>query len=92
MVNFRFTSHARLRMRQRGTVESEVIDTINLGTECPAYPPKLGREMVFRSGYEFEGTVYAHKQVRVFYAEEGTTTVVVTVITRYGEWKDESDV
>ena len=79
-------------MLQRGTVESEVIDTIRLGTECPAYPPKLGREMVFRSGYEHEGTMYAHKQVRVFYAEQGSTIVVVTVITRYGEWDDESDV
>lgn len=76
-------------MLQRGTIESEVIDAIRLGTECPAYPPKLGREMVFRSGYEHEGTVYPHKQVLVFYAEQGPTIVV---LTRYGEWDDESDV
>ena len=87
-----FTRHARLKMEERGAVESEVIHTIQMGAECPADPPKLCKETVFRHGYEWDGRLYAHKQVRVIYAEEGSTTTVVTVITRYGEWNNESDV
>ena len=40
-------------MLYRGATESEVADTIYTGTEYPARQPKLGREMVFRSGYEY---------------------------------------
>ena len=87
-----FTRHARLKMQERGAVESEVILTIQMRDECPADPPKLCKEMVFRDGYEWERKLYNHKQVRVIYAEEGPTTTVVTVITRYGEWNNESDV
>ena len=87
-----FTRHARRRMLERGAVESEVVHTIKTGAECPAALPKLCTEMVFRHGYEWEGRMYAHKQFRVIYTEEGSTTTVVTVITRYGEWDNESDV
>ena len=87
-----FTRHPRLRMQERGVVESEAVRTIQMGAECPADPPKLCNEMVFRRGYEWEGKLYSHKQVRVIYAEEGSKTTVVTVITRHGEWNDESDV
>ena len=83
-----YTRHARIKMQRRGSVESEVVDTIRMGTECLARPPKLCKEMLFRDGYEYEGKSYPHKQVRVFYAEEGPTTTVVTVITRYGEWEE----
>lgn len=82
-----YTDHARRKMRERGALDSEVVDAIHMGTEYPADPPKLGREMVFRNGYEYKGRCYPHKQVRVIYAVEGLTTTVVTVITRYGEWE-----
>ncbi len=75
-------------MGERGATESEVADAIQTGTEYPAHPPKLGREMVFRDGYEHKGRRYPHKLVRVFYVEEAPATVVVTVITRYGEWTE----
>ena len=75
-------------MLDRGATESEVADTIHMGTERPARQPKLGREMVFRGGYEYEGRRYPHKLVRVFYVEEGPVTVVVPVITRYGDWAE----
>lgn len=75
-------------MEERGATESEVADTIQTGTECPARMDRLGREKVFRDGYEYEGRRYPHKLVRVFYVEEGSVTVVVTVITRYGEWAE----
>ena len=73
-------------MEDRGATESEVADTIQMGAEYPAHPPKLGRERVFRDGYEHKGRRYLHKLVRVFYVEEGSVTVVVMVITKYGEW------
>ena len=83
-----YTDHARRKMRERGAIESEVVDTILLGNYYPADPPKDGRELVFRDGYEFKGKSYPHKQLRVIYAEEGPKTTVVTVITRYGEWEE----
>ncbi len=73
-------------MQDRGATESEVADTIQTGIEYAARLGRLGREKVFRDGYEYEGRSYPHKLVRVFYVEEGSITVVVTVITRYGEW------
>ncbi len=83
-----FSDHALLSMRKRGALKFEVIDTIHTGTEYPAYLNRLGREKVFRDGYEHEGRSYPHKQIRAIYVEEGTVTEIVTVITRYGEWKE----
>ena len=84
MINL--SDHALLSMRKRGALRSEVIDTIHTGTEYPAYLNRLGKEKVFRDGYEYEGRSYPHKQIRVIYVEEGPVTEVVTVIARYGEW------
>ena len=75
-------------MRKRGALRSEVIDTIQTGSVFPAYLNRLGKEKVFREGYEWEGGSYSHKQIRVIYVEEGPVTEVITVITRYGEWKE----
>ena len=86
MINF--SPHALLSMRKRGALRSEVVDTIYTGTEYPAYLSRLGREKVFREGYEYEGVSYPHKQIRVIYIEEGPVTEVITVIARYGEWKE----
>ena len=86
MINF--SPHALLSMRKRGALRSEVIDTIYTGTEYRARLSRLGREKVFREGYEYEGRSYPHKQIRVIYIEEGSVTEVVTVIARYGEWKE----
>ncbi len=75
-------------MVERGATESEVADTIQTGTEYPARLNRLGREKVFRDGYEYQGRSYPHKLVRVIYVEEGSITAVLTVITRYGEWRE----
>ena len=75
-------------MLDRGATESEVADPIQMGIEYPAHPPKLGGEMLFRDGYEHRGRHYPHKLVRVFYVGDGSETVVITVITRYGEWSE----
>ena len=75
-------------MAKRGALRFEVIDTIHTGTEYPAHLNRSGREKVFRDGYEYEGRRYPHKQVRVIYVEEGPVTAIVTVIARYGEWKE----
>jgi hypothetical protein len=74
-------------MRKHGALRSEVIDTILTGIEYPAYLNRLGREKVFREGYEWEGKSYPHKQIRVIYVEEDPITEVVAVITGYGEWE-----
>ena len=75
-------------MVERGATESEVADTIQTGTEYPARLNRLGREKVFRDGYEYQGRSYPHKQVGVIYVEEGSVTTALTVITGYGEWRE----
>ena len=88
MADYAYTRHARLRMSQRGASESEVVDAMRTGAECPARPPRLCRETVFRDGYQHRGRHYPHKLVRVFYVEEGAAIIVLTVIIRYGEWEE----
>ena len=87
---FDFSDHAREAMEIRGASEAEVIDTIQSGQERPARHPKLGREKVFREGYEYDGRQYPHKELWVYFLEEGNVTIIATVIVGYEEWNDES--
>lgn len=76
------------KMRERGVTEEEIRQTIQTGRVSPA---ELGRSMatrVFTAGYHREGIDYAHKEVQVVFVKEPWSTVVVTVIARYGFWRD----
>ena len=75
-------------MRERRITEEDIRQTIQTGRVSLA---ELGRSMatrVFTAGYHREGIDYAPKEVQVVFVEEPWATVVVTVIARYGFWRD----
>ncbi len=55
---------------------------------------ELGGGVTVRSGaayfhpaYEREGRRFPHKEVTVVYVEEGSDTIILTCIARYGAWE-----
>jgi hypothetical protein len=70
-------------MNKRGFTIAEVEDAIDT---MPWQPTELGRldcRKDFPYGKEWNGKVYATKQVRPVFVEEATEVVVVTVYTYY---------
>ena len=78
-----FSPHAREKMLDRGTSESEVKAAIRTGNPEPA---RRGR-LMFRKNFAFNrpwrGKHYAVKQVAPVVAEEADRLVVVTVFVYY---------
>jgi len=73
-------------MNKRGFTIAEVEDAIDT---MPWQPTELGRldcRKDFPYGKEWNGKVYATKQVRPVFVEEATEVVVVTVYTYYFEY------
>ena len=83
----RLTRHAQERMRQRGVTDEEVRQVLLHGRQVGARGPRRARELVFTQGYWWQGRRYPHKLVRVVYAMEDGTPVVVTVYAHYGRWR-----
>jgi hypothetical protein len=77
------STHARGYVNQRGFTIDEIEDAVRTS---PWQPTELGRlecRKDFPSGREWNGKVYARKQVRPVFVEESTEIVVVTVYTYY---------
>jgi len=79
----RLSDHATRYMGKRGFAIPEVEDAIRT---MPWHPAELGRldcrkELAY--GEEWNGKVYAKKQVRPVFVEEAAEIVVVTVYTYY---------
>ena len=76
-------AHAKARAVERGTIESEVIATVEEG-EC--FPAKYGRTG-FRRNFPFNGIWrgkhFLVRQVEAYAVKEGGDWIVVTAITRY---------
>jgi hypothetical protein len=45
-----------------------------------------GKAKIFHFGGERLGRYYDQKRVEVFYAEEGSDIIMITVYVFYGEW------
>lgn len=78
--------HALERMPERGTTVAEVEDVLRTGEIDVARIGYFARSKVFPFARVWGHREYAEKKVRVVYAEEGDTTVVVTVYVYYGRW------
>ncbi len=79
----RLTSHALEQCVERGATEGEVLEAVRRGRREPA---KLGRLMCrynFRYGRQWQGSVYAIKQVAPVIVEKPDEIVVITVYTFY---------
>ena len=83
MKTIRFSKHALGYTTSRGFTVAEVEDTIRT---CPWGAAELGRldcRKDFTYGREWNGKVYATKQVRPVFVEEPGEIVVITVYTYY---------
>jgi hypothetical protein len=77
------SSHAKSYMARRGFTEAEVEEVIRV---CPWEPAELQRLQAhkdFAYGQEWNGKLYATKQVRPIFVEEEFAIVVVTVYTYF---------
>jgi Domain of unknown function (DUF4258) len=81
--SIRLSDHASRYLSKRGFTAAEVKETIRTAAWEPA---ELGRRECrrdFAYGKEWNGKVYATKQVRPVFVEEAAEIVVVTVYTYY---------
>ncbi len=82
-MTVRLHPHAIERLTERGALEQEVVQTVEIGEQCPA---KLGRTG-FRHNFPFDdvwrGKHYSTKQVEAIAVSEDGDWVVITVIVRF---------
>jgi hypothetical protein len=79
----RFSGHARERLEARGATRQEVIETIRTAPWGPAEGGRLECQKSLPYGREWNGKVYATKQVRPIFVEELNEILVVTVYVYY---------
>lgn len=79
----RLSGHARSQLSFRGVTEEEIIETIRSGAWSLAELGRLECRKDFPFGKEWNGKIYATKQVRPIFVEEETEIVVVTIYTYY---------
>ncbi len=78
-----FHPHAKERMLERGTTESEVVLTLEHGEQFPAKFKRTGFRRNFVFNNEWRGKYYKNKQVEVYAVKENTDWFVITIITKY---------
>ncbi len=83
MKPIRLSGHARERIKARGTTQQEVIETIGTAPWGPAEGGRVECRKDFPYGREWNGKVYAAKQVRPIFVEEPDEILVVTVYVYY---------
>ena len=83
MKPIRFSGHARERMEGRGATQQEVSETIRTAGRGPAEGDRLECRKDFPYRREWNGKVYATKQVRPIFVEEPNEILVVTVYVYY---------
>jgi len=79
----RLSGHARDQLGPRGVTEAEVVKAIRDEAWSPADLGRLECRKNFQFGQEWNGTVYAVKQVRPIFVDEANEIVVVTVYAYY---------
>jgi len=82
-MNIRFHPHAIQRMKERGALEKEVIDTIQSGEQFPAKFERIGFRRNFSFNNRWRGSEYRTKQIEAYVAKEDDSWLVITVITKY---------
>jgi hypothetical protein len=83
MKPIRLTRHATEQCVDRGASEDEVREAIQRGVRQPAKRGRYIYRLNFQYGAEWQGKLYAIKQVAPVVAEEQNQMVVVTVYTFY---------
>lgn len=83
MKPIRLSAHAKSQLQYRGGTESEVAEAIRTVTWAAAERGRMECRKDFAYGREWNGTVYALKQVRPVFVDEPEGIVVVTVYVYY---------
>ena len=83
MKPIRLSNHALRYVSKRGFTVAEVEDAIRTSPLGAAELGRLDCRKDFAYGKEWNGKVYATKQVRPVFVEEGGQIVVITVYTYY---------
>jgi hypothetical protein len=78
-----FSSHALMRMRERGAREEDVREAIRIGQREPAQRGLFLFRLNVEFKREWDGRYYGVQQVAPIVAEESDRLVVVTVYTFY---------
>ncbi|MDO9529516.1 MAG: DUF4258 domain-containing protein [Syntrophales bacterium] len=82
-MTIRFHPHARERMEERGVTIDEVKAAIEKGEQFPAKFERIGFRRNFSFHKKWRGKYCSTKQVEAYAVQEGSSWLVITVITRY---------
>ncbi|GIK39216.1 MAG: hypothetical protein BroJett011_30490 [Chloroflexota bacterium] len=83
MKPIRLSAHALSYLTKRGFTVAEVEQAIHNGLWEPTELGRLQCRWDFPFGRDWNGKIYATKQVRPIFVEESAEIVVVTVYTYY---------
>ena len=83
MKPIRLSDHARTQLRYRGGLAWEVEEAIGMSAWEPAERGRLQCRRNFPFHREWNGVVYAAKQIRPIFVDDPDEIVVVTVYVYY---------
>jgi hypothetical protein len=84
-----FLPHALERMAERGANEAEIVKAVESGEQFPAKFGRKGFRLTLDCNGHWMGRAYAHKQLEVFAVEENGAWLVITVVVKYFQGKEE---
>lgn len=89
-VQVTISNHALTRAAKRGVSMQEIEEVLRRGRPVAAEFGRQARVLVFPYSKDWRGSYYAQKRVKVIYAVVSSAITVVTVISYYGSWRDET--
>ena len=85
---FELVGHDEKYVNDRGATREEVGLVLATGQHSPTYENRFAAIKVLTEGYEYRSNTYQHKEIKVVYAIEEWGIAVITVIVRFGFWRD----
>lgn len=79
----RLHPHARQRLRERGATEEEVRQTVEGGEQFVAKHGRTGFRRNFTFNGQWQGRIYASKQIEAYGVLENGDWLVITVIVKF---------
>ena len=86
-ISYEFTLHARRRRKEQEATPEEIAETVENGSLVRVRENKASRSRVFREGYTSSHIDYDEKELAVVYAIEKGSVIVITLVTRYGQFE-----